>query len=173
MTKARHYVKKDTLVTLYYSFIYPYYIYCNHVWGCASVTNINRLFVLQKWAVRIICQARWRAHSDPLFRELKLLNIWQINKFLIGQFMFRCYHQILPALFDTYFTRINTVHEHQTRQALSQFKLDPVKTEYRKTCIRFRGPSIWNEIMKNKICPDVTICTFKFHLKKLLLDGKL
>ena len=31
--KARKYLNKDTLLSLYYSFIYPYLTYCNQVWG--------------------------------------------------------------------------------------------------------------------------------------------
>ena len=32
--KARHYLNKKGIIALYYSFIYPYLIYCNHIWGC-------------------------------------------------------------------------------------------------------------------------------------------
>ena len=31
--RARKYLMKETLISLYYSFVYPYLIYCNHVWG--------------------------------------------------------------------------------------------------------------------------------------------
>ena len=31
--KAREYLNKQGLLSLYYSFIYPYLIYCNHIWG--------------------------------------------------------------------------------------------------------------------------------------------
>ena len=33
MIKAKQYLQKEALVTLYYSFIYPYFTYCNHIWG--------------------------------------------------------------------------------------------------------------------------------------------
>ena len=171
--KARAFLNKNSLLTLYYSFVYPYYIYCNHVWGCSSAANINRLFVLQKKAVRIICQANYQAHSEPLFKELKLLTVRQINKYLIGQFMHRCYQDLLPPLFDTCFIRNYELHQHNTRQVLYYYNIPRVRTEYRKSSIQFRGPSIWNEIMKNKICPDVSASTFKFTLKKLLLNNTI
>ena len=171
LIKARAVLNRDTLVTLYYSFIYPYYIYCNHVWGSTSDRNLNRLFVLQKKAIKIICQVNRRCHSAPLFKELKLLNIWQINKYLIGQFMYRCYHTILPPLFNSLFTRNCYVHDHNTRQASVYFAIPLDKTNYCQGSIRYKGPSIWNEIMKRKVCPDVAICTFKFHLKNKLLNG--
>ena len=32
--KATHYLNKNGLIALYYSFVYPYLIYCNFIWGC-------------------------------------------------------------------------------------------------------------------------------------------
>ena len=173
LIKARAILNRDTLITIYYSFIYPYYIYCNHIWGCTANTRLNRLSVLQKKAVRIICHKNRKCHSPPLFKELNFLNLSQINKYLIGQFMYRCYQNILPSLFDAYFRRSNMIHPYNTRQASHFYEVCVVRTDYCKTSIRFRGPSIWNEIMKKKLCPDVTICTFKFHLKKLLMNDEL
>ena len=170
LIKARAFINKDTLITLYYSFVYPYFLYCNHIWGSCCAKNLNRLFVLQKKAIRIICSANRRSHSAPLFKDLKLLNVWQINKFLIGQFMYKCYHGTLPSLFEKYFVRTRDVHSHKTRQASLYYDLPLVKTNYCKVSIRFRGPAIWNYIIRNKVSPDITICTFKFKLKHLLLN---
>ena len=33
LCKARKYLKESSLLTLYYAFIYPYFTYCNTVWG--------------------------------------------------------------------------------------------------------------------------------------------
>ena len=33
--KARKVLQKGSLISLYYSFIYPYLIYCNQIWGSA------------------------------------------------------------------------------------------------------------------------------------------
>ena len=37
ITKARKLLDKETLITLYYTFIYPYMCYCNQVWGNSYV----------------------------------------------------------------------------------------------------------------------------------------
>ena len=44
--KARKVLRNESLKNLYYSFIYPYLIYCNQVWGSACKTNIEPLFIL-------------------------------------------------------------------------------------------------------------------------------
>ena len=54
ITKARKLFDKETLITLYYTFIYPCMCYCNHVWGNTYVTYLEKLFLMQKKIVRII-----------------------------------------------------------------------------------------------------------------------
>ena len=52
--KARKYLNKDTLLSLYYSFIYPYLTYCNQVWGNTCKTYLENIIIKQKRAIRII-----------------------------------------------------------------------------------------------------------------------
>ena len=54
ISKVRKYVNKSTLLELYYSFIYPYLTYCNHVWGLSCKSYMDALVKLQKRAIRII-----------------------------------------------------------------------------------------------------------------------
>ena len=61
LIKARKFINKDALVTLYYSFIYPYLLYCNHIWGSSCSQNLQRLFVLQK-----------KSHSNHLQCQSKM-----------------------------------------------------------------------------------------------------
>ena len=88
LIKARKVLRSESLKCLYYSFIYPYMIYCNKVWGSAYKTNIEPLFILQKRAVRIILGVHPRCPSEPLFTTLKFLNCENIFKYLIGRLMY-------------------------------------------------------------------------------------
>ena len=65
--------------------IYPYITYCNSTWSSTYVTNLNRIYCLQKRAVRAITNSDYRAHSAPLFSKLGILNIYQINTFQIAK----------------------------------------------------------------------------------------
>ena len=44
--KAKKYLRKEALLTLYYSFVYPYLTYCNHIWGATYVSNLRKLINL-------------------------------------------------------------------------------------------------------------------------------
>ena len=48
MFKARHYLKRNTLVNLYHSFIYPYLIYCIETLGNATNCHLKQLYQIQK-----------------------------------------------------------------------------------------------------------------------------
>ena len=40
LSRARQYLNKNTLTQLYYSFAYPYLVYCNIIWGNASKKSL-------------------------------------------------------------------------------------------------------------------------------------
>ena len=80
--KARGYLAKKALMTLYYSFIYPYLIYCNHIWGSTYQTNLMKLQKLQNRIIRIIriiCNTKSRDHARPLYVATGLLQLGDIN----------------------------------------------------------------------------------------------
>ena len=87
--------------------------------------------------------------------------------------MFKHYHSQLPSLFDSYMTRARDIHSYNTRRAIYNYQIPVIRTEYRKTSIAFRGPSIWNCIMEGGVNPHVKLVTFKYHLKEILLKGEI
>ena len=172
LIKARQYLTKASLVQLYYSFIYPYINYCNHIWGNTCISRLYRLVVLQKKAVRIISNAKAREHTDPLFYKLKLLKVPDINKYVTGCFMYRYILGKVPEVFEDYFVNNADVHNYYTRQ-MRYLHVPKVRTDLGKTGIRYRGVSIWNEILNQQIEINVTEYTFKRNLKKVIIEKKL
>ena len=115
--KAREYLNRSALLTLYYSFVYPYLTYCNHVWGCTYYTNLKQLFILQKKALRIMCGKRKRDSTENIFSELKILKFTDINAYLTGRFMYKCYTKNVPGIFSDFFQCNSAVHGYSTRQS--------------------------------------------------------
>ena len=57
-------------MSLYYSFTYPCLTYCTTVWSSAYVTNLNRIFLHQKRAVRALTNSNPHlAPSAPSFAD--------------------------------------------------------------------------------------------------------
>ena len=171
ISKARRYLNRDSLLSLYYSFIYPYLIYCNHVWGAAAKTHTRTLCTLQKRVIRIISGVKPRTHSDHLFKELKLLKFQDINTYLIGKLMFKVYSDDL-VIFETWFEKNNSFHDYNTRQK-DQYHIPSFKTKLGQSSLRFSGVTIWNSIHKLGITKETSEFSFSKTLKQFLLLGIL
>ena len=61
--------------------------------------TLNRIFYLQKRAVRAITNSVYRAHYAPLSAKLGIIDIFQINSFQISKFMFYYHNQLLSSMF--------------------------------------------------------------------------
>ena len=170
--KAKKRLNKDAIVTLYYSFIYSYMTYCNHVWGTACITHLNKIIILQKKAIRIICNINRRTPTDPLFRDLKIVPFLDVNIYSIARFMFRYVNGSLPKPFVGYFTTNANIHSYNTRQTL-HFHLPNVRSDLGKKNIKYRGAKIWNRLLDLGINSETSEFVFtkcvKYYIKSDML----
>jgi hypothetical protein len=74
--------------------------------------------------MRLITFKFYFEHTEPIFRDLEILSIHQINCYLTSTFMFRYNHlENLPEIFNNYFTANYEIHNHNTRSYLNFTKL--------------------------------------------------
>ena len=80
---------------LYYALVYPYLIYCNLIWGNTYKTRIQRLVSIQKKIMRLITFKFYLEHTEPIFRDLEILSIEQINCYLtnISKLLHKLLHE--------------------------------------------------------------------------------
>ena len=100
--KAREYLNRNALLTLYYSFVYPYLTYCNRVWDCTYHSNLKLMIVLQKKALRIMCGKSRREPTENIFSYLKIIKFTNINTYLTGMFMCKIYKKNAPEIFTSF-----------------------------------------------------------------------
>ena len=168
LSRLKRYLNKESLINMYYAFVYPYFHYCNEVWGNAYASHLKRLFLLQKRAIRIICQSEYRAHTSVLFTQCKILKLPLINDYLTAQFMYRFYNDKLPDVFVGMFKLNSSVHGYNTRQQ-DCYHVPKVKSNFMKRTISYRGVVLWNSLSKNINC-NYGFYTFKSHVKNLLIE---
>ena len=85
---AKRHANKNSLKLIYYALVYPYLTYGNQVWGNTYPTRLKKLFNIQKKIVRLICFKLYTGHSEPLFFNLRILNVYKINDYLCSLFMY-------------------------------------------------------------------------------------
>ena len=86
--RLKQFIPQDLLLNLYYSLVYPYFIYCNIVWGNTFSCHKRNLVTLQKRAVRLINSVPLDSHTNDLFYRSKLLKLEDVNRFFLGVYMF-------------------------------------------------------------------------------------
>ena len=117
LSRLRHFMFGIVLKLLYNSFILPYLIYCNIVWCSTYPTHSSKLFILQKQSIRIVTNSSYNAHTNVLFCGLQILNVYNIFKLQVGEFMYNYFNRYLLDNFDNYFFLNSDVHGHYTRSS--------------------------------------------------------
>ena len=155
-----------SLLTLYYALVYPYLTYCNLIWASTYVTNLQRIYLLQKRAVRAISKADYKASSKPLFANLKILDVFSIYSLQVSSFMYLYHNDALPIAFTQIFQTGNQIHQYSTRYS-DFYRPHTCRTNIKKFSILFQGPRIWNSLPNDiKNAPSFSI--FKRVIKPFL-----
>jgi len=118
--------------------------YCCYVGYGTSKGNLNKLFVLQKRAVRHITNSQHRAPTSTLFKSLNILKFHDNIDISISIFTFRFYHNLLPISFCNFFKH-NNIHNYSTRQS-NNIRLNLHYSNYSKNNIRYRSVNLWNSL---------------------------
>ena len=173
MKKASRVLLRDTLLQLYYIFVYPYDVYCNIIWGSAAKTNLSKIFILQKKIIRIMHNLGVREHTQSFFRERGILNIFDLYNYNVCMFMFRYHHCQLPNIFDGIFETQDSVHHYVFRSATRQLYVTKYcRTNLRQNTFIHNGPRLWNALV---ITHDLDTClsknVFKCKLKNILMNN--
>src|SRR6218665_848015 len=103
IARIKHCLPPQTLLNLYYTLIFPYFSYCNIIWGSNYKTYFQNLFILQKRAIRLTCNLPRYLSSKASFCKLNLLTLENINRHQILLFMFCYHHNLLPKSFAIFF----------------------------------------------------------------------
>ena len=137
------------------SLIFPYFSYCNLIWSTANAKRLDKLFILQNKAVRIISKtdflantdpiisktdflahtdpiiskADFLAHTDPIFNKFGLLKITDVGKLQISIYIFKFFKHDLPESFKEYFSLNPDSRYYFTRQS-SGLHIHFAKTDY-------------------------------------------
>ena len=170
LNRLKETVPRKILLTLYNTMILPYISYCNIIWGNCSSYLLNRIFVLQKRAIRIINNVPPQFNTDSFFQKFKILSVSDINKLQVAVFMYSYHSNLLPLTFRNLFIFNYAIHNYKTRTSKC-LHLPLFKYNFSRTTVKFTGTKIWNEL-PNKIKNSKTLNQFRRLFKDFLLTNK-
>jgi len=75
---AKNILPNNAMKMLYYSIFHSHLTYATEIWSSATNSLLQEIFKKQKIAIRIINNASYNAHTQPLFKSNKILPLWDI-----------------------------------------------------------------------------------------------
>ena len=147
-----------TRLDYYYAFIFPYLTYNIIIWGGTCQSVLLPLITLHKRIIRMIADAGYRDHSDPLFKRLGLLKLTDLYNFNLLVYMQKARSK------GTFTPR----HSFETRNRLA-----PASEFHRlskcQQAVSFAGPAAWNRLpVRLKELENLN--KFKKTVKSFLID---
>ena len=140
LNRLKHILPTEIKLMIYNSLILSHINYGILIWGYHS----DRLYKLQKKAMRIITVAPYNAHAEPIFKSLNILKISDI--FTLFQLKF--YHKLINNKLPNYFTNLQfeqnqNIHHYYTRSSMN-IHLPKINHSFATRCIRYSLPVILN-----------------------------
>ena len=145
MNRLKRFLPQKILITLYNSLCLPHLTYGSLAWGAS---NINNLIKIQKKAIRVICNTKYNAHTEPLFKNREILKLTDLIKLNELRFCYKFETGTLPKYFLTsYVTKNEEVHSNNASQ-LHLYRIPRVKNKLAKKNTKFRICNTYNN------CPE-------------------
>ena len=167
ISKLRKCLNSKTLMTLYYSFLYPHFIYCIEVWGCTYHSYLDPIFKLQKRTICIIHSLPFRQDVSDILKFSKILTFHQLYIFFTCLFVYKYKKGLLPTIFKPFFQYPS--HGHNTRN-INSFIVPLFNSTFSQRRMKYFGVKIGN-FFSDKIDWNNSYHTFKKHLKLYMVNN--
>ena len=157
--KVRDFVNVNILKLIYYALSESHINYACIIWG-QNFSAINRLYICQKKALRIINFKECNAPSSPLFHYSKIIKIADKVKIENCFFINKHTNNKLPSIFTNWFAFSSMSHNYQTSFApKGNLQILSVQTtSYGKNYFVYMVIKTCNDIQKEM--KDVMLNTF-------------
>ena len=141
LKKLQLIVPNNILLTIYNTLILPHINYCLLSWG----SKLDKIFQLQKRAVRAISGANSKSHTEPLFKFYNILKVDDIFTYKLLTFYWKAKQAQLPKYLSKFLPELS---EGANKYAIRHPRLQPPvhKHEYIKGTCRYQLAMLLNEI---------------------------
>ena len=159
MYKLSPFVNPIMLKNFYYSLVYSHIVYAIHVWGSAGKSELDKIFILQKRAIRLISNKAKRpsipgplVSTNPMFYKLEILKINDIFTLQIAKYIYKSLigdtHDWFKLNCDShsYNTRSNYTDINNIVKSNNIFIHSARTSFYGLKLIKVDGPKMWNSL---------------------------
>ena len=148
LRSVKNTINQKGLILLYNSIFHCHLLYAIQIWSCSHSSPVNKIYKMQKNAIRIIAGKPYNAHTEPLFKKLQIMPLPDLITFSKIQFMHRFIQGFLPASFNETWVRnvVRNIGENEiqlrNRDHLQNIHSNLVSLD---TFPLFSYPKIWQD----------------------------
>ena len=132
--------------TLYFSLFDSHLNFGNLIWGCAEQKLLKKIEILQKKCIRNVALKSSVSHTEPLFKELKILKFVDKLSFFRAIFMHQYRNNKLPVSFTNTFQDITSTDALQTRHNDYNYRNAPAVYKYLENFPYKKIITNWNSL---------------------------
>ena len=165
-------VPQRTLLTIYYSLVYPIITQNIIIWGGISAANLNNIKIMMNNILRCILSVKRDHNNRPLmsvnnmYKSLNLLKFDDIYRYVLLKFLHHVFYKN-TELFDAYYAPLLPFHSYSTRNR--RINLPAVRLEVERHSTIFQSCKLMNELPEYLLIPQ-SDCSLKVRFKRLVLS---
>ena len=118
----------------------------NLLWGCADQKFLKKVETLQKKCIRNVALKKSVSHTEPIFKDLKILKFADKLSFSRLIFVHQYRHNKLPESFSNIFQDVTCTDELQTRHNDYNYKNLPTVKMYLQKFPYPKMLATWNSL---------------------------
>jgi hypothetical protein len=148
LKSVKNILPTSSLKTLYYSLFHCHLIYAIEIWSSCSSSTLYPLITKQKSAIRIISNKKYNDHTEPLFKELKILPLPDLITLFNLKFFHSYVHNYIPAAFKDVWITVRA-HRNDSNYELrndNEFFILRHRTDHIARLPLFNLPRTWNRL---------------------------
>ena len=162
LSKVKNCMPLAALKSLYFVLIHSRLQYGIESWGNSN--NIYKLFRMQKRAIRVIYNTKYRHHTDPLFKINNIMKVSDLYKQRV--FMYDLINNNLPTTFKDFSILENANNYGIITRLQTRLYITRPRTTFSSKLPNHNFDKIWNDFNEN-----LQHCISKPKVKLLIQKG--
>ena len=140
LARLKRTLPQDIKLQVYNSLFKCHMDYCLPIWGECSSSDKRSLFTMQKKTIRNITQSKYNSHTDPIFKQLKILKFEDHLKLSQGTLMFGISLGSHPKSISELFNRSDNFDRNL------EYVKDKIPYTYLQKQVPYSLVSSWNSL---------------------------
>ena len=143
--KLNKFLPQKALKIIYSSLINPYITYGIEAWHGTYKNYTNKIFVLQKKAIRAVNSLEYNEHTNDYFKFNRILKLEDQYKLQLSNYTFKILNTSIDNEISLQLKSQIRDHSHDTRNR-DMFSVAHVNKSRSKNSLFYNGVKVWNSI---------------------------